>query len=64
MKEAKLAYHLEYLMIRHDELDQLIQDEYARYQDDRQVAELKKEKLALKDEIEKLKQEEETVWKK
>lgn len=57
MQEAKLAYRLEYLMIRHDELDQIIQDEYARYQDDRQVSNLKKEKLALKDEIEKLKLE-------
>lgn len=57
MQEAKLAYHLEHLMNRHDELDQIIQDEYARYQDDRQVSNLKKEKLALKDEIEKLKLE-------
>jgi len=57
MQEAKKAYYLEHLMIRHDELDQIIQDEYARYQDDRQVSNLKKEKLALKDEIEKLKLE-------
>ena len=57
MQENKKAYRLEFLIKRHDELDQLIQDEYARYQDDRQVAELKKEKLAIKDEIEHLRQE-------
>jgi hypothetical protein len=57
MQEAKKAYRLEFLMNRHNELDQLIQDEYARYQDDRQVANLKKEKLELKDEIEQLKSE-------
>lgn len=53
----KLKYHIEQLQKRHDGLDILIADEYRRYQDDRAVADLKKEKLALKDEIENLKKQ-------
>ncbi len=55
MDSEKIKHHISHLQKRHDELDQLIQEEYNRYQDDRLVLQLKKEKLALKDEIEKFK---------
>jgi hypothetical protein len=38
-------------------LDRLIQEEFNRYQDDRTVIDLKKEKLILKETIEKFKKD-------
>lgn len=50
--------HLEELQRRHEELDQRIADEERRPgSNDLEVAELKRQKLRLKDEIEKLKAE-------
>ncbi len=57
MNREKLENHIEHLQKKHDDLDRLIQEEYNRYQDDRLVLYLKKEKLALKDEIEKFKKD-------
>lgn len=57
MVKEKLQSHLESLQRKHNELDQIIQDEYARYKDDTQVQALKVEKLAIRDEIEKVKNE-------
>jgi len=57
MDREKLQHHIKHLQDKHDALDQLIQEEYNRYQDDKSVSSLKKEKLALKDEIEKFKKD-------
>ncbi len=57
MNREKLENHIKHLQEKHDDLDRLIQEEYNRYQDDRLVLYLKKEKLALKDEIEKFKKD-------
>lgn len=51
--DAKITYHVEVLKQRHDELDRQIQEDYKRYVDDMIIERKKKEKLALKDEIEK-----------
>jgi hypothetical protein len=53
MDREKIQNHIKHLQDRHDTLDRLIQEEHNRYQDDKAVSNLKKEKLALKDEIEK-----------
>lgn len=57
MNIEKLTRHIEHLQTQHDDLDKIIQDEYNRYQDDRLVLHLKKQKLAIKDEIEKFKKD-------
>lgn len=57
MNREKLQNHINHLQEKHDELDRLIQEEFNRYQDDRSISNLKKEKLALKDEIEKFKKD-------
>jgi len=57
MDREKIQHHIKHLQKKHDELDQLIQEEFNRYQDDRAVINLKKEKLILKEEIEKFKQD-------
>jgi hypothetical protein len=54
MDREKIQNHIKHLQAKHDNLDQLIQEEFNRYQDDRAVSDLKKEKLLLKDEIAKL----------
>lgn len=55
MDAEKLTRHIEHLQKQHDDLDGIIQEEYNRYQDDRLVLHLKKQKLLLKDEIENFK---------
>jgi hypothetical protein len=57
MDREKIQHHIKHLQKKHDELDQLIQEEFNRYQDDRAVINLKKEKLILKEEIEKFKKD-------
>lgn len=57
MNREKLENHIKHLQQKHDDLDQIIQDEYNRYQDDRLVLHLKKQKLLIKDEIEKFKKD-------
>jgi hypothetical protein len=61
MNADKLQRHIDKLQQQHDQLDMLIAEEYARYQDDRAVADMKKEKLALKDEIRKLQEQLNTI---
>lgn len=51
--DAKITYHIEVLKQKHDELDRAIKDDYKNYVDDMIIEKKKKEKLALKDEIEK-----------
>lgn len=55
MDLEKIKNHIKHLEKQHHELDVIIQGEYNRYQDDRLVLHMKKEKLAIKDEIEKFK---------
>jgi hypothetical protein len=57
MDREKIQHHIKHLQTQHDDLDKIIQEEYNRYQDDRLVLHLKKQKLALKDEIEKFKKD-------
>jgi hypothetical protein len=57
MDREKIQHHIKHLQKKHDELDQLIREEFNRYQDDKAVSNLKKEKLHLKDEIEKFKKD-------
>jgi hypothetical protein len=57
MDREKIQNHIKHLQEKHDNLDRLIQEEHNRYQDDRAVSNLKKEKLGLKDEIEKFKKD-------
>ncbi len=57
MNREKIEHHIKHLQKKHDELDRLIQEEYDRYQDDKAVSNLKKEKLQLKDENEKFKKD-------
>jgi hypothetical protein len=57
MDREKIQHHIKHLQKKHDELDRLIQEEFNRYQDDRAVINLKKEKLILKEEIEKFKKD-------
>jgi hypothetical protein len=57
MDREKIQHHIKHLQKKHDELDILIQEEFNRYQDDRAVINLKKEKLILKEEIEKFKKD-------
>jgi hypothetical protein len=54
MNIEKLQRHIAHLQQQHDDLDKLIQEEYNRYQDDQTLLQMKKEKLALKEEINKL----------
>lgn len=53
MDREKIQNHIKHLQEKHDLLDRLIQEEFNRYQDDKAVSSLKKEKLTLKDEINK-----------
>jgi len=57
MDREKIQHHIKHLQKKHDELDRLIQEEFNRYQDDRTVIDLKKEKLILKETIEKFKKD-------
>jgi hypothetical protein len=53
-----LESHLQELADKHHKLDELIQDELHRpYPDDLMISELKKRKLRLKEEIERLRQD-------
>ncbi len=48
----KLIHHVEHLKDKHDNLDKQIKELYAHHTEDLKVEELKKKKLAIKDEIE------------
>lgn len=54
MNAEKLQRHIAHLQQQHDDLDRIIQEEHNRYQDDSLVLHMKKEKLAIKDEINRL----------
>jgi hypothetical protein len=51
----KLENHIKHLQEKHDALDEEIIKEFANYTSDVEIENLKKEKLHLKDEIEKFK---------
>jgi len=48
----KLIHHVEHLKEKHDNLDKQIKELYEHHTDDFKVEDLKKKKLAIKDEIE------------
>jgi hypothetical protein len=48
----KLIHHVEHLKDKHDKLDKQIKELYEHHTEDLKVEELKKKKLAIKDEIE------------
>lgn len=54
LTKEKIQHHIKHLQEQHDELDDKIKREYAAYGDDSVVTTLKKQKLELKDEIEKM----------
>lgn len=49
--ETKLRNHLAALKTRHQDLDLQIEEEYRHFQSDDSIAALKKQKLAIKEEI-------------
>jgi hypothetical protein len=51
----KLENHIKHLQEKHDLLDAKITESYKNYKSDTEVEDLKKSKLHLRDEIEKLK---------
>lgn len=55
MDIEKIKQQMTLLEKEYNRLDFLIQEEYNRYQDDRSLLSLKNEKLAIKQELEKLK---------
>lgn len=55
MDAGKIARHIEHLQQQHHEVDQQLKDELNNYGNDNTISELKKKKLHLKDEIERLK---------
>lgn len=52
MNAEKIRHHIEHLQKLHDDMAKQIDDDYKHFKEDRLVSELKKKKLALKDEIE------------
>lgn len=55
MNIEKLERHIEHLQQQHHELDEEIKKELVHFGNDRLIADLKKKKLNIKDEIERLK---------
>jgi len=60
MSNGELTY-IEELELRHRELDKRIKQGYTDYLDDASLHKMKQEKLAIKDKITKLKQQEHTA---
>lgn len=54
MDATKVKSHIEKLRKKHLKLDKDIQESYNRYVDDLTIEKMKKQKLAIKDEIERL----------
>lgn len=52
--KEKIQHHIKHLQEQHDTLGDRIEKEYAAYGDDYVVTRLKKEKLEIKDEIERM----------
>jgi hypothetical protein len=61
MDKSSIEHHVKHLEEKHRELDYKIKTEYIRYGSDPVVIDLKKQKLHLKEEIEKYKRQLETV---
>lgn len=55
LKQPNVQVRLEYLQEMHDTLDKEIEKQFKNYGEDNLVTVMKKKKLQLKDEIEKLK---------
>jgi hypothetical protein len=55
MDAEKMKAHILHLQEQHDSLDKKIEEDYAHYQDDARVKELKRQKLRLRDKIEQCK---------
>lgn len=53
MEIQKIRHHVQTMKEKHDALDKEITEDYKNYVDDLTIERKKKEKLALKDEIEK-----------
>lgn len=61
LTREKLQHHINHLQEQHDSLDKKIQDLYFHHADDFKVEELKKQKLNLKDDIERLRRQMSTL---
>lgn len=55
MNIEKLERHIDHLQQQHHELDEELKKELSHFGNDRLIADLKKKKLNIKDEIERLK---------
>lgn len=54
----KLEHHITHLQKQHDQIDNILNDEFEyRFRGDKELTEMKKQKLHLKDEIEKFKRQ-------
>jgi hypothetical protein len=61
MNKSSIEHHVKHLEEKHRELDQKIKIEYIKYGSDSVVHNMKKQKLHLKEEIERYKRQLETV---
>jgi hypothetical protein len=52
MDKTKIEHHIKHLETQHRNIDNLIKNSIKHYGNDQEVADLKKKKLRLKDEIE------------
>ena len=57
MNAEKIQHHIKHLEEMHKNVDNLIKDSIKHYGNDAEVAQLKKKKLKLKDEIESFKKQ-------
>lgn len=56
--KEKLVHHIKHLQQQHDQFDSILGDEHEyMYRSDLEITEMKKQKLHLKDEIEKFKKQ-------
>jgi hypothetical protein len=54
LTKAKIQHHIKHLQEQHDTLGERVENEYKTWGDDYVVRRLKKEKLEIKDEIERM----------
>ena len=55
MDAAKIQRHIDHLQQQHHDIDEQLKEQHNNYGNDNTILELKKKKLHLKDEIERLK---------
>jgi hypothetical protein len=61
MNELSIKHHIKHLEDMHKDLDKQVQEDYKHFGNDNLVSVLKKKKLQIKDDIERLKRQLETL---